>query len=180
MPWIWKEPLNFPSRHSFPHNPGISDRQLWAIGMIVIQWNMLEMLMHDHVRYFTRDDRELAKEYEQQKSFKHQRQFWQKQIETKLKDPKRTQLLALNDRIKVVKAQRDKIIHNLWGGGMQAGTPYSENYTTDAQILGSMHAWGAGKWRLTFQELRKIGRNLATVNYDMFAALFINVDPNSE
>ena len=38
------EPFIYPFRHPFPFDPGIPNRQLWAIGMVVVQWSMTETL----------------------------------------------------------------------------------------------------------------------------------------
>ncbi len=177
MPWI--EPLNYPTRDIdyLPYNPGIPDRQLWAIGMIAAQWAMIEMQMHSHMRRFTENDKVLADEYAKQQTFKHQREFWQAQVERKVTyEPRRTELLAIIARIKVSKDQRDRVMHGSWGGGMQAGTWSSENYSTgDAKLLKGMHPGGGPSWRLDFQGLRKIAREMARINSRMFTAF---LDPS--
>jgi hypothetical protein len=175
MPWI--EPLSFPSRNSFPFNPGIPDRQLWAIGMVAAQWAMVEMQMHSHMQRFTKDDPGLAAEYARQQTFKHQRRFWQAQIEAKCEGSRLAILLGITERIKVLKGQRDRVMHGIWGGGMQAGTWASEDHeTSDAKIQG-MHPRTPPAWRLDFQGIRKIGRDIACLNISMFEALDPSIQP---
>ena len=62
-----KEPLSFPSRARFTYNPGIADRQLWALGMIVVQWSMAEQLIDMDARKLIGNDPDLMTEYERQR-----------------------------------------------------------------------------------------------------------------
>jgi hypothetical protein len=39
-----REPPWYPSRYHYAWDPGVPDRQLWAIGMIVVQWSLTEFL----------------------------------------------------------------------------------------------------------------------------------------
>ncbi len=47
-----KEPLSFPSRNRFNYNPGVPDRQLWTIGMVVVQWGMTETIIQNQIQVF--------------------------------------------------------------------------------------------------------------------------------
>jgi hypothetical protein len=175
MPWI--EPLNFPSRSSFPFYPGISDRQLWAIGMVSVQWALVELQMHEHTLRFTSYDAELADKYARQQSFRHKRQFWQKQIEAKVVGERRNELLRLVEQNRA-KVKRDRVMHGPWAGGMQSGTWASEDYpTSDAQISRGTHKGAPPKWSLDFQGLRRIGREIAILNVTMFRLLDPSIEP---
>jgi hypothetical protein len=61
-----REPLIFPFRRPerYPYSPGIPDRQLWALGMIVVQWGMTEMLLDQQTRQLIGDDTDLQQQYE--------------------------------------------------------------------------------------------------------------------
>lgn len=133
---------------------------------------MVEMQMHEHTLTFTIGNAELTREYERQQSFRHKRQFWQAQIESKVTEPRRSQLLALVNRIKGAKDKRDKVAHGLWGGGMQSGSwSAGDIEDTEAKILGGLPPIRSPSWRLDFQGLRKIGRDLAELNVEMMITL---------
>jgi hypothetical protein len=55
--------MMYPSRHRFPFNPGVPDRQLWAIGMVVVQWGMTEFLREQIIFNLIGDDLTLEEEY---------------------------------------------------------------------------------------------------------------------
>jgi hypothetical protein len=175
------EPLVYPSRNGFPYNPGVPDRQLWAIGMIVVQWSMTEFIIDQQIRQLIGDDEELIGQYAKRRNFQQRIDLWQSQIETKLQDPHRSKALSYISRIQNLNSQRDEVIHRAWGGGMQSGSWNAENYpTTDATLLRkptdkfktkSADARATLKWRLMFSGLRKIARDMATLNRDLFVSL---------
>ena len=172
------EPLVFPSRNGYPYTPGVPDRQLWAIGMIVVQWSMTELIVSQKIRDLAQNDEQLLKEHAKKRNFQQQIVFWVSLIESKLQDPLRSDSLKFVERVRNLSSKRDEIIHRAWGGGMQADSWGSEDYpTTDAALLRkqgdkfktkSTDARVTLSWRLTFSRLRKIAREMATLNRDMF------------
>ncbi len=162
-------PTVFPSRSRLLFDPGIADRQLWGLGMIVAQWGMTEMLIHTHVHKIVGGSGTLYESYRAQPTFKHQRQFWETQIKLRLtQDADRAVALGLVSDVKRLKSERDRVIHGAWGGGMQEnswgarGSPDAE--TVDAQILPAFVNRGTPKWAITFARLRKLGEDLANLN----------------
>src|SRR5262245_3211633 len=131
-----KEPLWYPSRNVFPSNPAVSDRQLWAIGMVVVQWSMAELFIENLIRQLIGSDQALAEQRAAAWAFQPTANFWQSQIESKMTDPQRTQALTLLAKARNLNSQRDEVMHRGWGGGMQGGSWAAENYqTTDAALL---------------------------------------------
>ena len=108
----WNEPTTFPGREPYPYKPGVPDRQLWAIAMVVAQWAFLETIMHNHVQNLIGSDAVLLAEYHKQQSFRQQRQFWAEQIGSKLAGRNEMQpLLDLVAEAGRLKSQRDRVMH---------------------------------------------------------------------
>jgi hypothetical protein len=63
------EPLVYPSWNSLAFKPGITNRQLWAIGMVVVQWSMTEMIVDSKIQSLVGWDKELGKEAAKQRHF---------------------------------------------------------------------------------------------------------------
>ena len=171
------EPLVYPSRNLYAFNPGITDRQLWAIGMVVVQWSMTEMVIDQLIRNVIGPDEELANQYSRHRNFQSRMDFWETQIELNFKEPIRSQYLALGRRIRDLNSQRDEVVHRAWGGGMQAGSWNAEDYdSTDAALLkktGDKQRSNHGdardnlSWRLGFNRLRQMAREMSALNVEL-------------
>lgn len=111
----------FPSRNRFPNDLAVSDRQLWAIGMAVVQWGMTEFIIDMQVGELVGNDENLKAERKMLRRFRDTVDFWQRLAERKLDEPKRSLAGDFATRIKNLNDQRDKIVHKLWGGGCRKG-----------------------------------------------------------
>jgi hypothetical protein len=96
-------------------NPGVPDRQLWAIGMVVVQWGMTETLIDQEIRVLIADDLELQGQYQRIRNFQPVVDFFQDLVERQLTEPLRAKALELITRVRNLSSQRDEIIHRLWG-----------------------------------------------------------------
>jgi hypothetical protein len=183
-----KEPLWFPSRNRFNYNPGVPDRQLWAIGMVAVQWSMTETLVEQQIQNFIRNDPALLEQYKKVRSFRSTLDFFQTQIELKAQEPLRSLAFAFVERIRNLSSQRHEIMHRVWGGGMQEGSGNNpeSHPTTDAALLRqpgdkpkktkSEDGRANLHWRLTFSGIRKVATDIATLNRDLFM-LFSDPSP---
>jgi hypothetical protein len=171
-----QEPLWYPSRG--PFNPGVPNRQLWAIGMIVVQWGMAEFIREQSTFSLMGDDSKLIEEYRRLRNSEQKTNFWKTLVETKMQEPERTKNFEFVTRFEALKNQRDDIIHRLWGGGMETGTLGAPDNatTTDAALhrnrsekmkTKSKDARANLRWRLTFTGLRDIAQNIAQLNHDI-------------
>jgi len=174
-----KEPRLYPSRNGFFYNPGVPDRQMWAIGMVVVQWGMTEVL-RDQITYdLIGDDTELTEQYEKQRHSSLKTAFWKRLVSTKMTEPKRSQYLDFVTRFESLNNKRDDIIHRLWGGGMQPdtlgaveGAPVTDaalHRNRDEKLKSKSNDFRANiRWRLSFNELRDIARQMSVLNKDIF------------
>jgi hypothetical protein len=186
-----KEPLSFPSRTRFTYNPGVSDRQLWALGMIVVQWSMTEQLIDMNARKLVGDDGDLLAEYNRQRRFQNVLAFWRTQIELKCSDPQRSQLQAIIPRIQALSSQRDEVVHRMWGGGYESmsSEPGPLTPSTDGGLMpkaGEKLRKTEGlipfTWHATFSTLRRIAREMAELNKDLLVIIMLppeSAPPNS-
>ena len=94
-----KEPLWFPSRNRFDFNPATSDRQLWAIGMVVVQWGMLEFIIEQQICDAIQGHPDLTAEYKKLRNFKQTVDLLQRLVELK-NEPTRSIALRLVQRIR--------------------------------------------------------------------------------
>jgi hypothetical protein len=185
-----KEPLWYPSRNRFYYNPGVPDRQLWAIGMVAVQWGMTETLIEQQIHNFIHTDENLIAEYKKVRNFRETLNFFQTLIELKTEEPLRLNAQVFVGRIRNLASQRHDIMHRLWGGGMpedswnNPGNLYPE---TDAALLRqqgdkpkktkSEDGRANLHWQLTFNGIRKIATDLATLNRDI---IMLFSDPAGE
>jgi hypothetical protein len=169
-----KEPLSYPSRAAlrFPYAPGVPDRQLWAIGMIVVQWSMTETLMFDDMQSLMGDNDALADQFSKLRNFRQRTDFWETLTAQAKVPPVRDVVITLIGRVRELKSQRDTATHGLWGGGMQGGSwAAGDMKSTDASILRKPLGKPL-KWHLTFSRARRLASDIAHLNRDLFVHLF--------
>ncbi|MBV8744608.1 MAG: hypothetical protein JO134_06150 [Xanthobacteraceae bacterium] len=176
------EPLVYPSRNMLFLNPAIPDRQVWAVGMVVIQWSLTEYTIEHSINTFVGDDKALQDEYRKARRFPSKLDFWETQLALKAIEPLRSAYPELIRRTKDLSAQRDEVVHRAWGGGMQSRTWSSEDYastdaallrkTSDKQKTSHGDARDTVSWRLDFGRLRKMARDMAMLNRDLMVAIF--------
>jgi hypothetical protein len=156
-------------------NPAVPDRQLWAIGMIVVQWSMTEWSIDVQTRKLIGDDKAILTEYMKLRNFQQRLEFWKAQIELKCDEPVRSQLLSIIPRAQNLSPQRDEVVHRLWGGGME-GASWAANglETTDGGMLPkpgtpikSKGPYIPYSWGATFQRLRRMAVEMADLNRDL-------------
>jgi hypothetical protein len=183
-----KEPFLYPSRDRFPFNPGVPDRQLWAIGMIVVQWGTTEFLRDQIIFNLIESDTSLSSKYNGLRASNQKTVFWQELVRSKMREPDRSKYLDFITRFQRLNNQRDDIIHRQWGGGMQ---PASYGAPADAEVTDaalhrhrderiktkSTDARANLRWRLSFIELRATARDMAALNSDIFISF---LPPGSE
>jgi hypothetical protein len=178
-----KEPLAFPSRNRFVYDPGIPDRQLWAIGMVVVQWSMTEWFMDMSIRNLIGPDQYVLEKYKKVRNFQQSVVFWKTQLELRSQDPFRSHMLSLIPRVQALSSQRDEVVHRMWGGGMEANSPSAAGLeTADAGLMpnaGERLKTNAKDgpipftWNATFSRLRRMAADMATLNRDLLASSFL-------
>jgi hypothetical protein len=176
-----KVPTVFPSRHLFSHVPAVPDRQLWAIGMIVVQWGMAEFIRETAVANLIADDEALKGEFKNLRNSEQKTKLWKREVAQKVNEPTRSLQLGLITRYEALNENRDQIIHRLWGGGMEPTSwgAVGSGELTDAGLMRlreekmktkSTDARATMRWRLDFAGLRRIGIQMSELNRDLILA----------
>jgi hypothetical protein len=162
-------------------NPGVPNKQLWAIGMIVVQWGMAERIREQATYNLMGSDQKLIAEYKRLRNSRQKTERWKTLVEIKKQEPERARDLAFIARFESLNNQRDDVVHRMWGGGMQSetlGAP-ADVPTTDASLhrnpdekikTKSRDARRNLRWRLDFIGLRKIANEMAQLNNDILAS----------
>jgi hypothetical protein len=172
------EPFIYPSRNHFPFDLAVPNRQLWAIGMIVAQWSMTEMIVDQHICQMIGDDLPLQEQLKRVRNAQEKIAFWKTTIELRLADPARARALELVSRVQQLNSQRDEVVHRAWGGGMEASSwsGGGAEETTEAALLrktGDKYKTKSGDaratlhWRLTFNRMRQMAVEMAILNRDL-------------
>lgn len=185
-----KEPLWYPSRNHFAYNPAIPDRQLWAIGMVAVQWGMTEWIIDRQIRDYVASNPELMEQYKRVRNFKQTLDFLETLIQAKADEPLKSGATILVSRIRDLASQRHDIMHRLWGGGMPIDSWSNPDNTfpeTDASIMSSPSdklqkkksddARATIRWRLTFSGIKRVAIKIAALNRDM---CFLFTTPTDE
>ena len=174
-----KEPLIFPTRTGFVFDLGISDRQLWALGMVVVQWSLTEMLILQSVRDISNSDNDVQNRVSSARNFRAKIDIWREQIKGS-NTSQNSLLLGLAERALNLSARRAELMHRPWAGGMQQGSPAAEDHpTSDAfatkkpgeKIGNSDGPRSVMSWNATFIDIRKVARDLAALNRDLALAV---------
>jgi len=152
-------------RHDFCVQPMLTDRQLWALGMIVHQWSLLEQIMDQTAKAMLRD--EALAEYDGTNSFKKRRRIWVACLKTKIKNPYRDEYLLISKRIASLQQQRDDHVHGLFGGIRE---PHKENrHGGILRNISNVKGIGPAK-KIDYASMRKLAIAISEVVFSMLMA----------
>lgn len=117
------------ARSKFRYQVTPSDRQLWAIGMVVAQWALLEQLLAITADGFT--DKEdandpLRKHFESLRGFDRRMDALEGLIKSRMKMPWQGEILGIMRQVRDLADLRDKIVHGTWVGKLNAQQAGSE------------------------------------------------------
>ena len=158
----------FPSRKKFRFHVTPSDQQLWAIGMVAVQWTLLE----GHIKVIAHglygNDAAARAEFDRMLVFRHRLRMVRDLIERKIMAPFKTDLLAIVDRMGSLAGERDKIIHGTWSSNKPLHpemdvTPFNEA----TEVSGTAKPKPAFEWKLTFDRILDTALKIDTVSFDL-------------
>lgn len=184
-----KEPFQFPARQRFTYDPGVPNRQLWAIGMIVVQWSMTEWIIDSHLHRLMGGDSVFIEEYKRVRNFQQTLVFWETMLERCGTDPLKSDRNNLIKFIRDLASQRDEVIHRMWGGGMEGDSWSAGGMETNDAAL--MHNPGeeikskSGRvpftWKASFYRLRRLATDISELNRDLLVAtMFPSAPPGDQ
>jgi hypothetical protein len=121
------------ARKKFRFNMAPSDRQLWAIGAVVVQWTAIEQFVKVFAHSFTDEedpDDEVRKHFDNTRSMQMRLDQLEDLSKTKLNPPWIPKMLTLLNEIRQVQDMRDKIVHGTWGDKNEAPKAGSDTHGT--------------------------------------------------
>lgn len=153
-----------PSRKDFRFHVVPSDRQLWAIGMVVVQWSLVETMMTIFVHGITAEDESAREKFDATHSSGPRLDQWQELTSKRVMEPWRTQILATINETRQVQELRDKIIHGTWADTENApvANPEAEG---PFNRLPPHHPF---KWKLTFGDIKKVALRIDALHHSMW------------
>lgn len=143
-----------------------TDRQLWAIGMVAVQWSGLELSVRMFVYGLTATDQPARGRFDATQNTKRRLDQFYALVDERMMEPPRTNLLALIDRIRGVQAERDKIIHGAW-----ESNPVNYQDPDWARSFGLANPKPPYEWKLTFAKINDVARKIDGLNYELMAGI---------
>jgi hypothetical protein len=158
-----------PSRKKFRFQAVPSDRQLWAIGMVAVQWSLLEGHIKGVAHGLYGVDAASRDEFDQTLVFRHRLRMVRDLISNKIMEPFRTDLLAIIDRVGSIAQERDKIIHGTWSSTQppppQPDDPPPSHEAT--HVSGTAKPKPAFEWKLNYERILETALKIDGVTFDL-------------
>ncbi len=160
-------PEVFPSKKQFHFWPSLTDAQLWSIGMVVAEWQMIELQMQSHVFQLAENDPDVQKMFRETRTFEARRDQWKELVTRREPEPLRTEFLMVIDVIGSVKLDRDRIIHGYMVGGdsNEDGQPVHQ---TGMSFERSATPRRNFEWRHSTERLKRTIVKLDMINLRLF------------
>lgn len=145
-----------------------SDRQLWAIGVVAVQWSQFEMWVQIVGQTLLEGrDEELAR-FNSNRSVKGRIEVCEREVAGHLHDGPRASLLSLFRRAKDLQDQRDKILHNQWTGAPDDEAKAVFNWAPPHPKF---------EWKLDFGRIMTVASGIDELNASI-AELIISESPD--
>jgi hypothetical protein len=160
------------ARKKFIFNVAPSDRQLWAIGMVVVQWTYIEQMVKVFVHSFT-DENDAAdpirEQFDSTRSMQIRLDQWEKLTKQYIQTSWQSPMLDLINEIRQVQDMRDKIVHGTWAGKEGGGE-------TSVEEAHGAFSWGKPghpfSWKLDYHGLLTVAQRIDKLHNDMFQFAF--------
>src|SRR5258708_3840728 len=159
----------FPSRKKFRFQVVPSDRQLWAIGMVAVQWSLCEGHIKALAHGLYGEDEAARSEFDQMLVFKHRHRMMRDLVDRKIMEPFRTDLLAIIDRMCSLAGERDKIIHGTWSSNNPPPAIPDEPGPFDeaTEVSGTAKPKPGFEWKLTYERIIDTAVKIDAVSFDL-------------
>jgi len=162
-------PTNARKKFNFDFAP--SDRQLWAIGMVVVQWTSIEQMVKAFFHSFTDENDPndpIRKQFDSTRSMQMRLDQWAELTKQRIQPSWQSPLLDLINRARQVQDMRDKIVHGTWSDKENAQTISSEAY--------GPFSWGMPghpfSWKLDYQGILAVALQIDGLQKQMLDFAF--------
>jgi hypothetical protein len=160
------------ARKKFQFNVAPSDRQLWAIGMVSVQWTYIEQMVKVFVHAMTDENDPndpVREQFDSTRSMQIHLDQWEELTRKHIQISWQHPILELIKETRQVQDMRDKVVHGTWGGKEGEGEPSIE------EAYGAF-SWGAPghpfSWKLDYQGILKVALRIDGLHHRMFQFAF--------
>jgi hypothetical protein len=142
----------YPSRKKFKFLVPPSDPELWAIGMINVQWGQLETMVTVFAHGLLQLDKAAKDKFDTTWSFGPRLDMVEAAIRFNVLPPWQPGLTAIFAEVRSCQDERDRIAHGMWG--MDEKDPINNPQIKDLKNIAKPHS--SFKWKLTFGDLMRV------------------------
>lgn len=154
------------ARKKFRFQIAPSDRQLWAIGMVVVQWSSVETMITIYAHAFTGEKSPAREQFDRTRALDVRIDQLEDLAKQNTLPQWRERVLGIINEARQVKELRDKIVHGMWGG--------KENIS--ANDMGAHGPFkfarpnkpnSAFSWKLNYGDILKVAVRIDAVHFAM-------------
>lgn len=154
-------------RKPFRFQVSPSDHQLWAIGMVAVQWSSFEALFVLTAEFLLAVEPEQLARFKQDRRMERRLDIVRDGIERDVVEPYRGRLLTVLKSARQLKVERDRYMHNQWGGSSDdpVNSPMAD---TNFNMSTGMPFFS---WKLDFGRIRKTALDIELLTYNWTSAI---------
>ena len=156
------------ARKKFRTNVVPSDRQLWAIGMVVVQWTALEQMVKAYVHSFSDEndpDDPIRKLFDSTRPMSKRLDQWEDLAKQRIQSAWLQPMLELVNETRQLADSRDKIIHGTWSD--------KENARTASNEAHGPFSWGKPghpfSWKLDYNGIMQVALRMDKLYHEMLS-----------
>jgi hypothetical protein len=141
-----------------------SDAQLMAIGLVAVQWSILESYLKAIAHGLFQDDAAREK-FDQTLVFRHRLRIVRDLIDERVMAPFSGDLIAIIDRIGALALERDRIIHGTWSSDQPAPVEPDNPGPNDraTHVSATAKPKPAFEWKLDYGRIMETASKIAAV-----------------
>jgi hypothetical protein len=156
------------ARKRFKFQVAPSDRQLWAIGMVAVQWTTVETYITIFGHALTESDTPERQIFDQTRAMSIRLDQVEALGQQKLLPEWQGRFFALINEARQVQELRDKIIHGMWGGKENSSLETTEAHGPSK--FGKPNV--AFSWKLNYGDILKVARRIDELQYQLIDYCF--------
>jgi len=156
------------ARKKFRFQVTPSDRQLWAIGMVVVQWTAIETFIMIYAHALTDANTPEREEFDKTRAMDLRFDQVEDLVRQKVIPQWRERLLTLLNEARQVKELRDKIIHGIWGG--KQNSPVAPPEAHGPFRFGKPNV--AFSWKLNYGDILKVAKRIDELQFQLLDFCF--------
>jgi len=156
------------ARKKFRFQVQPSDRQLWAIGMVAVQWTGIEFMLTSCAQGLTDDGEPERTKLDSTRAMDARLDQFEELVKKRVLPDWQKRLLELTNEARQVKELRDKIVHGMWGS--------KQNSSAEETDAHGAFRWGKPQvpfnWKLDYGSILKVALRIDGLQYQLMSFSF--------